>query len=70
MNKYYFTFGCGIDNLHRHCYHVIEAEDREKARKTMFDRFGAKWAFQYDSAEAAGVSKWNLTEINELGEPL
>ena len=32
MNKYYFTFGCGIDTPHRNCYHVEVAEDFGKAR--------------------------------------
>ncbi len=63
MDKYYFTFGCGIDNLHRNGYHIIEAESREIARERMFERFGAKWAFQYNSAEEAGVKRWNLEEI-------
>ena len=63
MTKHYFTFGCGIDNLHRNCYHVIEAETSDAAREMMFQRFGARWAFQYDSAEAAGVERWNLKEV-------
>jgi hypothetical protein len=63
MIEQYFTFGCGIDNLHRNCYIIIREETREKAREKMFERFGAKWAFQYDSAEAAGVQRGNLKEI-------
>lgn len=51
MKRYYFTFGVGIDNPHRNCYHVIEAASYEQARDEMFLRFGNEWAFQYDEAE-------------------
>jgi hypothetical protein len=51
MKKYYFTFGCGIDDNHRNCYTVIEAADYESAREEMFRRFGNKWAFQYDEKD-------------------
>jgi hypothetical protein len=42
---------------------VVTANTRQEARDIMFERFGNKWAFQYDSAEAAGVEKWNLKEV-------
>lgn len=61
MKKFYFTFGFGHE--HENGYHVIEAEDSDAARKEMFRRFGTKWSFQYDSAEAAGVDKYLLQEI-------
>lgn len=51
MKKYYFTFGCGIDDPHRNCYTVIEANSYSEARDIMVDRFGLKWAFQYDENE-------------------
>ena len=63
MKKFYFTFGCGIDDLHRNCYHVIEAENEKSARDEMFRRFGDKWFTNYDSAEAAGVERFHLKEI-------
>jgi len=47
MPKFYFTFGCGIDDPHRNCYTVIEAKDDGEARDIMFDRFGNKWSMQY-----------------------
>lgn len=47
MSKFYFTFGCGIDDPHRNCYTVIEAETDEEARNIMFDKFGNKWSMQY-----------------------
>lgn len=61
MAKYYFTFGFG--QPHENCYHVIEAEDSNKAREEMFRKFGDKWSFQYESAEKAGVEEYNLREI-------
>lgn len=51
MKNYYFTFGCGIDDPHRNCYTVIQAESYDEARDIMFDRFGDKWAFQYDEED-------------------
>lgn len=51
MNRYYFTFGCGIDTPHRNCYHVEVAENYGKAREQMIDKFGIDWAFQYSEDE-------------------
>ena len=51
MNKYYFTFGVGIDVPHRLCYHVEVAETPDKAREQMIDKFGTDWAFQYPEEE-------------------
>lgn len=51
MERYYFTFGCGIDDPHRNCYTIIEAESYEAARDEMVRRFGTKWAFQYTEDE-------------------
>ena len=56
MERYYFTFGVGIDKPHRNCYHVIEADSYEAARDEMVNRFGLDWAFQY-SEEQWQVSK-------------
>jgi hypothetical protein len=61
MKKYYFTFGFGHE--FPNCYTVIEAEDAGAARKEMFSRYGDKWAMQYDTAEAAGVDRFNLTRV-------
>jgi hypothetical protein len=61
MAKYYFTFGFG--QPHQGGYHVIEAENSADARAEMFRRFGDKWSMQYDTAEAAGVKRWNLKEV-------
>lgn len=61
MKKFYFTFGC--NQPHENYYHVIEAENSEKARIEMFRRFENHWSMQYDSAEEAGVERFNLREI-------
>ena len=61
--KFIFTFGVDVDDPHRNGYHVIEANGIEAARKVMMERFGIKWAFVYDSEEAAGVEKYNLHEV-------
>lgn len=61
MAKWYFTFGS--NHKYPNSYHVIEAETSADAREEMFRDFGDKWAMQYDSAEEAGVERWNLTEI-------
>ncbi len=61
MSKHYFTFGFGQE--HENGFHVIEAENVRDARKEMARRFGKKWAFWYDSAESAGVERFNLHEV-------
>lgn len=65
MERYYFTFGVGIDNPHSNCYHVIEAESYEDARDEMFNRFGACWAFQY-TEEQWQVSKEKYDRMRKL----
>ena len=59
--KWYFTWG--FNQGHDNCYTVIEAESYGAAREEMFSRWGKKWGFQYDSAEAAGVDEFNLKRI-------
>ena len=61
MKKFYFTWGFGQG--HDNCYTIVNADNMEEARKTMFDRWGNKWAFGYESAEKAGVEKFNLQQI-------
>lgn len=64
MGKFYFTFGCGIDEPHRNCYTVIESESYESAREEMIRRFGTKWAFQYPEKNwfinPADDDNWNI----------
>ena len=56
---WFFTFG--NDKINK--YHVINGSYNE-ARYEMFNRFGEDWAFQYDSAKAAGVDEFGLKRIN------
>lgn len=65
MTEYIFTFGFGQN--YENCFYVIKAANPDDARTTMIERFGNKWAMQYDSRERAGVEKFNLREINLKG---
>lgn len=64
---YYFTFGFGhVDpgsglSL-ANCYTVIRGTFNS-ARDEMVARYGNKWAFQYGSAEEAGVERWGLRRV-------
>jgi hypothetical protein len=40
------------------------------ARMQMIEVFGGKWAFQYESAQAAGVDEHGLTEVHPLVGPV
>lgn len=60
---WFFTFGCG------HAYpngYVVFYGTHSSAREQMIDVFGTRWAFQYDSAEAAGVERFNLKLVEDL----
>lgn len=61
MKEFIFTFGFG--HALTNCFVAVKSENSNAAREEMFRVYGAKWAFQYDSREAAGVDRWNLTEI-------
>jgi hypothetical protein len=65
MQTFYFTFMTGEGPHPGGCYTTIEAEDFNAARVEMFRRYGRQWAFQYDSAEEAGVEKHELRLIDE-----
>ena len=67
MNKYYFTFMMK-DEIHRGCYHVIEAPSYVEARDKMIEAFGIEWAFQYDENDWK-VSKESFNRIYSL-DPL
>ena len=57
---WFFTFG----SAHAHPNGYVRIHGTfVTARDTMFKRYGAKWAFQYPTAEQAGVYRWNLTEV-------
>lgn len=55
---WYFTFGHGQipDQNHYAVFHGTFNSAREK----MVAEYGTKWSFQYDSAEKAGVERFNL----------
>lgn len=59
--KWYFTFG--TEHLFPYGYYISHHEDWSKARAEMSSIFGNKWAFQYGSAEKAGVDKFALVEV-------
>ena len=59
MKPYFFTFGGNCLGY----YVVIYAKDYSFARAHMHRHFGSEWAFQYESAEKAGVFKYNLCEL-------
>jgi hypothetical protein len=61
MRKWYFTFGFG--QVYANCYTTIRAQNKITARLRMFNKCGRKWAFQYDSAEDAGVKEFGLHYI-------
>jgi len=60
---WYFTFGYA----HRHpgCYTVIYGTFAE-ARAEMVRRHGREWAFQYSSAEEAGVERYGLRQVERM----
>jgi hypothetical protein len=62
MNKWYFTFGFG--QVYANCYTTIEAQNKITARMKMINKCGPKWAFQYDSAEDAGVEEFGLHYVD------
>ncbi len=57
--EWIFTFG--VDTPLGHHFVRIQGTYAE-ARAEIIRRYGSKWAFQYQSEEAAGVVKYNLTE--------
>lgn len=66
MREYIATFGDG--HTLRNCYCRVPAENESQACSKMFETYGDMWAFLYNSADAAGVGRWNLREV-PFGEP-
>lgn len=62
MKEFYFTWGFGQG--HDNCYTIIKANDMAEARKIMFELWGKNWFTGYESAEKAGVERFNLQMIN------
>lgn len=71
MIEQVFTFGYGHvcpytgRKLADH-YAVVVAPDKEQCRALMVGMFGKQWAFEYDSAEAAGAERFGLVEHMRL----
>lgn len=67
MQNFYFTFGIGQPN--QGYFHKIVANSWNEARDLMIEKFGKKWAFQYEESDwidKNGVSqqqKWNYKEL-------
>lgn len=67
--NWYFTFCIGSQHQHSGgCYTIIDAPDYGTARERMVSKFGLDWAFQYESAEDAGVKEFNLKFIDAYGK--
>lgn len=69
-----YTFGFG----HKHpvtgeslanMYTVVSGESGEHCRAEMLNRFGRDWAFEYTTAEAAGVERFKLRELPQMEWP-
>jgi len=61
MKEYFFTFGIGQPL--EGCYTTVRASSMEEARQMMFEEYGSKWAFCYESAMAAGVHRFDLMYV-------
>jgi len=61
VKDWYFTF-CG-DHAYPNGYVVINGTYLA-ARQVMFDHFEARWGFQYESKEKAGVDQFHLHEVD------
>lgn|SRR5690606_20864485 len=65
---WYFTFGVGHvhprtgASLANH-YTTVTATSPDAARERMMRIFGNRWAFQYESAEKAGVERFGLKYV-------
>ena len=59
-NHWYFTFGCGQEHAGKY---VVLFGTCQSTRDEMWKLFGEKWAFQYKTAEEAGVEKWSYKKL-------
>lgn len=64
MVKQYFTFGCGHE--HEGGYVIIQGKSIQHCREVMFREYGDKWFTNYDSAEDAGVDRYNLYLVEHI----
>jgi hypothetical protein len=63
MPDYFCTFRQS-DPVRKHNYTVISAATVEAAHDIMNALYGQNWSRVYESAEAAGIDRWDLTFIN------
>ena len=68
MKKFIITFGFAHKDTKgqtlRHCYTIIEANNKEDAREIMFAHpLKSQWSSIYDSEAEAGVIKYNLSYV-------
>lgn len=61
--RWIFTFG--YNHLHPDGYCVGTGSHAE-ARQKMHERYGAKWAFQYENEKQAGVEEYHLRFVEEF----
>lgn len=68
---WFFTFGSGHGNSPKHgplCNCCVKVHGTyASARQAIIQHYGHRWAFQYESAEKAGVAEWKYTVIG-IGE--
>lgn len=67
QRTWYFTFGFGQCHPRTgvslaNCY-TTATGTYESARARVVDVFGVNWSFQYETAESAGVDRYNLTYV-------
>lgn len=76
-SRFYFTFGIGSALVQR--YVVIEDVNSFQARRTMFEMFGERWAFEYsewywthdrDGSVYEGGSQATKYRLSELPLPV
>lgn len=67
MSTYIFTFGSNHateDGMSLGNYYVEIEGTYGEARQKLVEARGSKWAFQYDTKEEAGVSRFNLMKVS------
>ena len=63
MTSQIFTFG--FNHKYPNGYVKVYGKDKSECRDKMFEKYGSKWAFQYDNEEKAGVKEFNLFKVED-----
>ena len=71
MNNFYFTFGFGHKdydgNSLAHMFVKVTADNYMKARILMVNKYGIKWAFQYEEDNfLPQIEQFGLTELEHI----